>query len=133
WSMGYPKEAKVYDADPKRFVPTNIAIAPNGDFYVADGYGLSFVHQYNSKAEYIRTWGGAGKEPGQMSCPHGICIDTRGGKDPVICVADRANVRLQYFTLDGKHIGFVTDELRHPCHFDQRGTELLIPDLHGRV
>ena len=51
----------------------------------------------------------------------------------LILVADRANVRLQWFTLDGKFIKMVTDELRHPCHFDQQGTDILIPDLHGRV
>ena len=27
----------------------------------------------------------------------------------------------------------VNHELRHPCHFDQRGGDILIPDLHGRV
>jgi len=48
-------------------------------------------------------------------------------------VADRSNARLQTFSLDGKHIGFVTDELRRPCHFDQKNGELLIPDLYGRV
>jgi hypothetical protein len=42
-------------------------------------------------------------------------------------------VRLQWFTLDGKFIKKVTDDLRHPCHFDQQGTDILIPDLHGRV
>jgi hypothetical protein len=51
----------------------------------------------------------------------------------MIVVADRANVRLQWFTLDGKLIKIVGDELRHPCHFSQRGTDLLIPDLKGRV
>ncbi|MBI5094973.1 MAG: twin-arginine translocation signal domain-containing protein [Candidatus Hydrogenedentes bacterium] len=131
WTLNYPKEAGVYEA-PEKFVPTNVAFGPNGDFYVADGYGQAYIHQYNKKAEYIRTWGGNGSEPGKMKCPHGIWLDTRG-KEPLLVVADRANIRLQYFTLDGKHVSFVTDELRYPCHFDQRGTDLLIPDLHGRV
>ncbi|MBI4559942.1 MAG: hypothetical protein HY706_20315 [Candidatus Hydrogenedentes bacterium] len=131
WTLGYPQESGVYQ-NPDQYKPTNVAIAPNGDFYVADGYGLSYIHQYNAKAEYLRTWGGAGTEPGKMRCPHGIWIDTRGPQ-PLVVVADRANVRLQYFTLDGQHVSFVTDELRHPCHFDQREQDLLIPDLHGRV
>jgi DNA-binding beta-propeller fold protein YncE len=131
WTLEYPKESGVYD-DPKKYTPTNVAFAPNGDFYIADGYGLSYIHQYNLKAEYVRTWGGKGSEPGKMNCPHGLWVDTRG-KEPLLVVADRANVRLQYFTLDGKHVSFVTDELRHPCHFDQKGHDLLVPDLHGRV
>jgi hypothetical protein len=131
WKKGAPPLPEVYPSEDK-YVPTNIAIAPNGDFYVADGYGQHWIHQYNAKGDYVRSWGGLGKEPGKMNCPHGIWIDTRG-KEPRIVVADRANVRLQYFTLDGKHDHFVTENLRHPCHFRIRGSDLLIPDLHGRV
>ncbi len=131
WTIGCPMASGVYD-DPGKFVPTNTAVAPNGDVYVADGYGQSWVHQFNARAEYIRTWGGKGSEAGRLDCPHGIWIDTRSDA-PRVVVADRSNRRLQYFSLDGRHEGFVTDDLRHPCHFDQRGEELLIPDLHGRV
>lgn len=131
WKREYPKESGVYESA-EQYVPTNIAIAPNADFYVADGYGQSYIHQYDKDANYVRTWGGKGSEPGKMNCPHGIWIDTRG-EEPKIVVADRANVRLQYFSLDGRHLGFVTEELRHPCHFDQREGDLLVPDLHGRV
>ena len=131
WTLRYPKDADVY-ASEEEYKPTNVAIAPNGDFYVADGYGKSWIHQYNAKAEYIRSFGGPGSEPGKVKCPHGLWVDMRGS-EAVLVVADRGNARLQYFTLDGKHIRFVTDELRHPCHFDQRGDDLLVPDLFGRV
>jgi|SRR5579875_626277 len=131
WTLGVPWESGVYQSE-EQYKPTNVAFAPNGDFYIADGYGLSYVHQYNIKAQYIRTWGGKGKEAGKLDTPHGIWVDTRD-KEPVVVVADRGNSRLQLFTLDGNHLGFVTDELRRPCHFDQRGDELLIPDLWGRV
>jgi hypothetical protein len=49
-----------------------------------------------------------------------------------LVVADRANARLQYFTLDGKHINFVQG-LLFPAHFDIRDDVLLVPDLHARV
>ncbi|HEV2493129.1 MAG TPA: twin-arginine translocation signal domain-containing protein [Terriglobia bacterium] len=131
WTLTYPKDSGVYKTEAE-FKPTNVAIAPNGDMYVADGYGLSYVHQYNSKLERIRTWGGKGSEPGKLDCPHGIWVDTRGS-EPQLVVADRSNARLQYFTLDGKHLGFVKDAMRRPCHFDQANGELLIPDLYGIV
>jgi hypothetical protein len=117
---------------PKRFVPTFTAVPASGDFYVADGYGSNYVHRYNAKGEYLQSWGGAGKEPGRMNCPHGIWCDTREA-EPMIVVADRANARLQWFTMDGKFIKMVTEELRHPCMFDQRNGDLLVPDLKGRV
>jgi hypothetical protein len=47
-------------------------------------------------------------------------------------VADRANARLQYFTLDGKFLS-VVQGVSFPAHFDIRGTDLLVPDLHARV
>ena len=125
--------------DPNGYVPTFTALAPNGDFYITDGYGRNYVHRYNIKGEYIQSWGGAGgkagttEEPGKLRCPHGIWCDTRDPQNPMLVVADRSNVRLQWFTLDGKFIKMVTQELRAPCHFFQRGTDLLIPDLHGRV
>lgn len=131
WVLSYPKESGVYDSE-KTYCPTNVAVGPNGDVYIADGYGLSWIHQYSAKAEYIRSWGGKGREPGKLDCPHGIWLDTRGSK-PVLTVADRGNARLQMFSLDGRHLGFVNDELRRPCHFDQANGELLVPDLHGRV
>lgn len=131
--LGAPtrEQSKGY-LDPAKYVPTNIAFAANGDFYVADGYGQNFIHQYNVKGEHIRSWGGAGDEPGKMRCPHGIWMDTRG-ETPELVVADRANVRLQYFSPEGEHLRFVNEGFLHPCHFDQRGSDLLVPDLYGRV
>src|SRR4029077_15346485 len=34
WSHGYPREDAAYAERPIDFVPTNVAFAPNGDFYV---------------------------------------------------------------------------------------------------
>jgi hypothetical protein len=59
-------------------------------------------------------------------------VDTRGA-NPTLVVADRSNRRLQYFSLDGRHLGFVTEELRAPCHFHTHGDVMLIPDLESRV
>ena len=119
------------DGKPAPYNPTNIAIAPNGDIYVGDGYGSYYVNQYTSKGEYIRTFGGKGSEPGRLAEPHGIWVDTRAAA-PVLVVADRRNNRLQRFTLDGTHIDFVPG-FRLPCHFDEQNGTVVIPDLHGRV
>lgn len=131
WVKGYPKDSGVYE-NAEAFKPTGIAIAPNGDFYVTDGYGKSFVHHYNTKAEYVRTWGGVGSDIGQLKQPHGIWVDTRE-RVPRVLVADRANHRLQFFSLDGKPLGQVTEGLRLPSNFHQRGTDIVIADLEGRV
>jgi DNA-binding beta-propeller fold protein YncE len=131
WTLGVPNLPDVYPS-PDLYKPTDVAVARNGDFYVCDGYGQSWIHQYNAKRELIRSWGGLGSEAGKLNCPHGVWVDTRRAI-PVLFVADRGNHRLQVFTLTGKHVGFVTEELRYPCCFNQFGDELYIPDLHGRV
>ncbi len=136
FTLSYPKESEQYKpgADGKliKYSPTNLAVAPNGDFYVGDGYGSSYINQYNSKGEFIRTFGGVGADPGQVSCPHGIICDDRG-PEPVLIVADRSNHRLQRFTLDGKHIDFVSG-VNLPCHFHFfRNGDMVMPDLGARV
>jgi hypothetical protein len=67
-----------------------------------------------------------------MKTPHGLWLDDRPGREPSLVVADRANFRLQYFTLDGRHKSFIKD-VAFPAHFDIRGDVLLVPDLHARV
>jgi hypothetical protein len=131
WRMSYPKEAGVYQSV-ERYRPTNVAFAPDGGFYIGDGYGSHYIHQYDRNAKWVRTWGGEGTEPGKMKTPHGLWLDNRRGRTASLVVADRANARLQYFTLDGKHIGFESNVL-FPAHFDIRGDLLLVPDLHARV
>jgi hypothetical protein len=131
WKKEYPQECGKYK-DKNGYRPTNVAFAPDGGFDIADGYGSNYIHQYDKDAKWVRTWGGSGSEPGLMKTPHGIMLDDRKGRTPSLVVADRANARLQYFALDGKHLGFVND-LLFPAHFDIRGDVLLVPDLHARV
>ena len=137
FTLGYPKESEAYKPGPDgklpKYSPTNLAIAPNGDIYIGDGYGSSYINQYNKKGEYIRTFGGGKtKKEGDLNCPHGIVMDRRGA-EPMLLVADRTNKRLQYFTLDGKHHSF-GGGVKSPCHFDQwKNGDLLVPDLEARV
>ena len=131
FTLGYPKESEPYSKQIK-YSPTNLAIAPNGDIYIGDGYGSSYINQYDSQGKYIRTFGGPGKEAGQLSCPHGIIVDTRGAQ-PVLVVADRTNKRIQRFTLDGKHIDFLYGT-NAPCHFGiYKNGDVVVPDLFARV
>lgn len=137
WELGYPEESPAYqpasDGKRPRYSPTNLAIASTGDIYVADGYGSSFINVYDARGRWKFTFGGRGREPGRLDCPHGIAIDRRAGQERVL-VADRTNRRLQYFSLDGKPLGFAAEgAVKLPCHFDHRGQTLLVPDLEARV
>lgn len=132
WIREKPIESGRY-ADPKApFAPTNVAFAPDGGFYLADGYGSNLIHKYDDKANYAATFGGTGEAPGQYRTPHGLWLDDRPGRQVELVVADRANARLQYAALDGTPKS-INDDVLFPAHFDTRGEVLLVPDLHCRV
>jgi len=136
WEVGAPLEAKLGDsacyANEHEWSPTNVAFAPDGALFVGDGYGKSFVHRFSRDGEWRATLAGPGASKGEVNCPHGLWLDTRGA-EPVLAVADRGNRRIQYFSLDGKHIRFVSDGMRQPCHFKTRGELMLVPDLSSVV
>ena len=129
--IGAPDLPAIYNDD-HPFVPTETTIAPNGDIYITDGYGEPWVHQYRSDRTYIRSFGGLGSEPGKINNPHGIMIDPRHN-EPRLTVADRKNSRLQYFSMDGEHIGFLDHDLRLPCTAEYHDGETYVPDLHSRL
>ena len=131
WKFGYLQIPDVYKKF-GQFKPTNVAFHPDGGFWVGDGYGSSYVHQFDKDARWIRTIGGKGTAVGKFDTPHGLWFDDRPGREPSLVVADRANARLQYFTLDGQPLSMLNG-LVLPAHFDIRGDLLLVPDLCARV
>jgi hypothetical protein len=127
WEKGVPLETGVYQPN-SPFTPTNVAFAPNGDFYIADGYGSDWIMQYNLKGDYIRTFGGRGSEDGKFHTAHGIWLDPRD-KEPLLVVTDREAGRIQYFTLDGKYVRQSKEGMRRPCYSRRRGARMVVPDL----
>lgn len=98
--------------------PTNVAFAPGGEIYVADGYGNARVHKFTPEGRLLFSWGEPGSGPGQFHIPHGIAVASDGR----VFVADRENSRLQVFTPAGKFLDQWTDVAR-PCQvtFDAAG------------
>lgn len=104
--LNYPKETGMYSL-PDEYKPTETAIAPNGDIYVTDGYGLQYVIQYNYRGEYIRHWGGKGEGNNQFDCAHGITIDNRNRSELSLLITSRNKNEWKRFTLDGKYINTI--------------------------
>ncbi|RXZ77308.1 hypothetical protein EBB07_33455 [Paenibacillaceae bacterium] len=126
-----PDLPDIYD-ETRRFVPTDVAVASNGDIYIADGYGQSWIHRYSADGERLHSWGGAGSEPGQLKCPHGISVDLRGA-EPELYVADRGNNRIQVFTMEGEFKRIIDENMDMPCNFYYYNDEIVFPDLHSRI
>lgn len=134
WSKGRP-ECKEYEDPKTAYNPTNVSWLPDGGFNVGDGYGSNYMLNYDGDGKLVKVFGGTGTEKGKMRTPHGQWLDARDPKKPVLVVCDRANARLQRFTLDGRVIDATESGkvVLFPANADTRGDVLLVPDLHARV
>ena len=105
FNVGHPATMGIY-AEDEPFMPTEVAVAPNGDFYIADGYGSDYILQYNHKGEFIRRFGGENNENKDynLNNAHGIAVDNRDPAQPKLIVTCRADNAFKYFTLDGQYI-----------------------------
>jgi len=101
-----PKTIGVYESS-MNYKPTESAIAPNGDIYVADGYGSQYILQYSAKGEFIRKFGGPGDGDANFSTAHGVCVDQRDKKNITLLCTSRVHNSFKRFTLDGKYISTI--------------------------
>jgi len=88
-------------------LPTDIVKAPDGAYFMSDGYGNARVHKFSPELKLIKSWGEPGNGPGQFNLPHGLWIDRRGR----LLVADRENDRVQIFDQDGNLLEIWPTEL----------------------
>lgn len=111
--------------------PTDVAVAPDGDIYIVDGYGSQLVHQFDKNFKHKKTIGGKGTEHGKFNTCHGVWVSTLK-KEPEVYIADRANHRLEVFSTDLEYKRSIPD-LRLPCCFYQHDGHLYVPELGSRV
>lgn len=113
--------------------PTDVAVAPNGDIYVVDGYGSQRVSRFDKNFKHIKTIGGRGKEHGKFNTCHGVWVTLRKGREPEVYIADRHNDRIEIFSLELAYKRSLEGIVRNPCCFYQHKDRLYIPDLASRV
>ena len=79
-------------------MPTGVAFASTGEFFVSDGYGNRRVHCYSPDGELKHSWGEPGDGPGQFALVHFITADA----NDQLYVCDRENHRIQIFATTGE-------------------------------
>ena len=116
--------------------PTEVAVASNGDIFVADGHtgggaaaGNARIMKFDRNGAFLKTWGRKGMGPGEFDVPHTIALDSRGR----LFVGDRQNNRIQIFDADGK---FVAQWLQFGrpsgMYIDKRTDTLYVADSESR-
>ena len=83
--------------------PSDVAVAPNGDIFVADGYNNHRIVHFSKDGTFIKVIGGIeGKGPGQLHGVHGVKLDSKGRL--LVLDGHDDNPRIQIFGQDGKFI-----------------------------
>lgn len=103
--LPHAKDCGAYDAVSK-YAPTEAAVAPNGDIYVADGYGSQFILHFDSQGKFIRKFGGLSTQAmnaGKFMQAHGVAIDSRGPTPLVLCT-ERVRNEFHWYRLDGQYV-----------------------------
>ncbi len=118
-TIDYPVETGLYQSA-EGFVPTETAVAPNGDIYVADGYGQQYILHYDANGKLKRWFGGRGEGDRFLDNAHGVCIDGRIG-EPTLLVTDRTRNCFKRFSMEGELLGII----------DLPGACVCRPVIHG--
>ena len=119
----------------------DLAVAKNGDIFIADGEGPNTrVAKFSQAGKFIQWWGGKGTDPGQFNVPHSIAIDSKGR----IYVADRSNNRIQIFDGSGKFLNqwtnfgtpwglFIKDDLIYVVDGTENNCLLIAGTTDGKI
>jgi len=78
---------------------SDVAVADNGDIFVADGHLNNRVVKYAPDGTFLKAWGQSGAGPGEFNQPHAISV-----AQGQVFVGDRNNNRVQIFDQDGEFI-----------------------------
>lgn len=100
----------------KAYKPTETTVAPNGDIYVADGYGSNLILHYDAKGQFVNSFGGSE----HFDCAHGIALDSRS-QEPTLLITSRSHQAFQRWSLAGKHL----------ATYELPGLWICRPVIHG--
>jgi hypothetical protein len=111
---------------------TAMDVAPNGDLFVVDGYSSDYIHRFDARGNYLKSFGGRKKEPYNFNTLHKIAIDTRFNP-PRIIGCDRANMRVVHLSLEGEFLGEIATDLLLPAAVAVHGDYAAIGEIKGQV
>ena len=110
-TIDYPSDGGNYFSV-EEYLPTSIAVAENGDIYVADGLGHQWISVFGQDGKLKFQFGGREK----FKAATGITVDRRNPEKPILLIADRDQQTLFKYGMDGSYI----DEIKFPGAYINR-------------
>ena len=114
---------------------TSCDVAPNGDIYIVDGYGKSWIFQFDKAGKFKQVFGGPTQKVNEKAFAntHKVFVDTRFSPARLLCL-DRGNNRMFHLDLDGKNPQMIADKgLRNPSSASFHGDLMCVAEIAGRV
>lgn len=114
---------------------TNCDVAPNGDIYIVDGYGKSWVFVFAKDGQFKSVFGGPTQivDGKGFANTHKIFVDTRFSPARLLCL-DRGNNRMFHVDLDGTNPQMIANkDLRNPSSASFHGDLMCVAEIAGRV
>jgi hypothetical protein len=114
---------------------TGCDVAPNGDIYVVDGYGKSWVFVFDQAGKFKSVFGGPTQvvEGKGFANTHKVFVDTRFSPARLLCL-DRGNNRMFHVDLDGTNPRMIAAKgLRNPSSASFHGELMCVAEIAGRV
>lgn len=127
----FPKP-EFYEREGLKFGPANVALAPNGDVYLAEGYGAAYVLRYEATGRYLGRFGGRGDAEAHTTWAHGAFIATVAG-EPLLHVCVDAPSAIKRFMLAGEYHSLLPGTFLHPRNIYAQGNRWAIPEMQGRL
>lgn len=128
--------------------PLDLAFAPNGDLYIAEGHanespndtdsgdpantiGAARVIHLDKNGRFINQWYGNSVGQGRFSMAHGIAVDPTTGH---VWIGDREEYRLVVYTADGKFVRTIQmRNLTCAIDFDPQGNPWVASGQDGQL
>ena len=114
---------------------TSCDVAPNGDIYIVDGYGKSWIFQFDKAGKFKQVFGGPTQKVNDkpFANTHKVFVDTRFSPARLLCL-DRGNNRMFHVELDGTNPQMIANKgLRNPSSASFHGELMCVAEIAGRV
>ncbi len=125
----FPEESGKYGRK-EDFKPTHVATAPDGGFFVVDGYGRNWCHRYDETGRWMKCFGGDEGGGRNLVCAHGAWVDTRDERH-LVWATSRTEGKLKRFTMDGELVDALELTASQPNFIVPFGDHTVIPCLRG--
>ena len=130
--LGFPEESGL---ELSEFKPTAITVGPQGNIFLADGYGSDHIFKFDMSGNYLKYFGTKGDGLEEFNIAHGMTLDTRYDP-PRLLICDRNHKpkgRLVHYDLEGNFVDVVVSGLGLPTSAAIDGDFVSVTDLYGRV